>query len=83
MPRRTSQESRRPPDPTAPSPSRPASPIVVVELVNRQEVTCMRCGGRIKRGEPVRVTITPGGGPNQVEHPEPCPRRRSKEPSGQ
>jgi len=27
----------------------------------------------LKRGDQIRVTITPGGGPNRVEHDPVCP----------
>jgi hypothetical protein len=47
---------------------------VVVEVLGGKDVPCVRCGGLIKRGEFVRVTITPGGGRNVVEHPERCGR---------
>jgi hypothetical protein len=45
---------------------------VLIEVLNPPQISCMRCGQAIRRGERVRVTITPGGGPNFVEHPDPC-----------
>lgn len=33
---------------------------------------CATCGDTLRRGDAIRVTITPGGGPNRVQHEADC-----------
>lgn len=43
--------------------------------LTRAEWPCVECGGLLRRGDPIRVTITPGGGPNRVAHDPVCPTK--------
>jgi hypothetical protein len=40
---------------------------------------CSACGAELKRGDPIKITITPFGGPNRVEHDPDCGRTASAE----
>ena len=60
------------------APKLPPGSRVEQTTLARAEWPCVSCGRMLKRGDRIRVTITPGGGRNRVEHDPVCltkPRR--------
>lgn len=55
--------------------------IVLHETLTPRGWPCAMCGSLIRRREPIRVTITPGGGANRVEHDFECPRSDRESPA--